>query len=392
MSRVIPLHRNILLGIFLVIHILIFLHLGIRDFVDSNIYIAGADFLLSHRYLEHDYHIFYFVPIAAIAIFRWMFSEQMLSFLIFQCIVSAMAVLCLYLSASKIFKNSWAGFMSAFILLMWLDIIQWNTAVMTESLFCSFTCFVIYVLSRFTGSVKDYLMLLVLLTLVFFTRPTGIVIIIGTIAFMLHYYWPQIKIRPILQVLILTGLLVACFISAFLMFSLWNFTEQYRKGNIVTYMDVVDGTQLYHSSLRLNTEGLEFMQRDAHPLVRMMFFITHNPWHFTKAGFLKVWYLLSFVRPYYSWGHNVYSITWLSLIYTLVHYGTRLTSNTSIRYFVFTVIIVNCSLITTSTVDWDNRFYIPMAPGIVLLAGGGATAVIKRFRKKLIYENRFLHS
>lgn len=44
------------------------------------------------------------------------------------------------------------------------------------------------------------------------------------------------------------------------------------------------------------------------------------------------------------------------------------------------MIIVNCGLIAISTVDWDNRFYIPMEPGLVLLAGGGINYFLMKMK------------
>ena len=38
--------------------------------------------------------------------------------------------------------------------------------------------------------------------------------------------------------------------------------------------------------------------------------------------------------------------------------------------------LVNCGVVVISGVDWDNRFYIPMESGIVVLAGFGADKLI----------------
>jgi hypothetical protein len=39
-------------------------------------------------------------------------------------------------------------------------------------------------------------------------------------------------------------------------------------------------------------------------------------------------------------------------------------------------------LVSVSAVDWDNRFFLPMQPGIVLLAGGGGGYLIRFFRAR----------
>jgi hypothetical protein len=70
-------------------------------------------------------------------------------------------------------------------------------------------------------------------------------------------------------------------------------------------------------------------------------------------------------------------------LYFLSFQGWRKASEATINVFIIPVIVVNCGLIAMSTVDWDNRFYIPMEPGIVLLAGGGGVMVSDWIRRKI---------
>ena len=45
--------------------------------------------------------------------------------------------------------------------------------------------------------------------------------------------------------------------------------------------------------------------------------------------------------------------------------------------FALPLMLVNYSVVVISGVDWDNRFYIPMESGIVVLAGFGAGKLIQ---------------
>ncbi|WP_258099783.1 hypothetical protein [Marinoscillum pacificum] len=45
--------------------------------------------------------------------------------------------------------------------------------------------------------------------------------------------------------------------------------------------------------------------------------------------------------------------------------------------FALTIVLNNCGVVIISGVDWDNRFYIPMESGIVVLSGYGADKVIQ---------------
>jgi hypothetical protein len=375
-------HLAALMIVWLLVHILLFWHFGVRSLFDSIGYIRGADFLLQHGTVEDTHHIFYAIPIGFMAFFRWLFPEQIVPFLIFQSILSGVATLALYRSALKIFNNHLAGFLASLLFLLWCDNIHWNTTAMTESLACSAACFLLFLLTHFKGTLKDYCWTIVLLIIQFFIRPTGVIIIVGAIAFLVWYHreviWNSAWRYPVIAALFVAG-----YWSASFMFARWDFTDQYKRGNIVTYMDTIEGNPLYDESLTIEPSQVEFGDPAQPPMMKMLFFIFHNPGYFLKTAGLKVWYLLSTIRPYYSYWHNAYSILWVAFIYMMFWLGWRKANKAPIKVFIMTVILVNCGLIAISSVDWDNRFYLPMEPGLVLLAGGGAAYMMSALNDRL---------
>jgi hypothetical protein len=54
------------------------------------------------------------------------------------------------------------------------------------------------------------------------------------------------------------------------------------------------------------------------------------------------------------------------------------------RVLSLVVMLANCALVGIATIDWDNRFYVPMPPGIVFLAGGGAAYLVGYFKPRVI--------
>lgn len=371
--------------LWLTIHALLVLKYGHRELYDANGYLKGADYILANGRLEDVHHTFYLTHIGVITFFRWLFPNLVSPGIIFQCFVSGVALIVLFKASVTIFRTRWAGFFSCVIFLCWWDNIQWNTTLMTESLACSLICFLIFVLSRFEGNVKNFIWIVILLTLGFFTRPTGVIPIVGVIFFLLTYYWDAISEVKGLNVILITGIAVFGLFAADSMFLHWDFTDEYIKGNIVTYMNRSEGTPLYEPSLRLNTSELIIPPVESRPILKMVAFVSNNPLHFLKASALKLWYLLSGVRPYYSNIHNVFTITWMLIIYVLFVFGWRQLANKTIRIFVLSTILINCLLISISTVDWDNRFYIPMEPAIVLVAGAGAAYVLQMFQRSSFF-------
>jgi hypothetical protein len=383
----------ILILLWCLVHVFLMLFFGHRKLVDAEGYLIGADYILSNGTLEDVHHTFYLTHVGSILFFRWLFPDLIFPVLVFQCVVSGVALILLYKACLKIFNNPLAGFFSCVIFLLWWDNIHWNTTLMTESLACSLTCILIYLLSRFKGSIEEFIWIFVLFVLIFFTRPTGVIPITGVISFLLAYYWESIsKVRG-LKVVLICSLLVLGVIAADQMFLHWDFTEQYIQGNIVTYMSTVEGTPLYEPSLRLDPSELIIPPSDGRPLIKMLTFIFNNPTHFIKAGILKFFYLMSGTRPYYTMQHNAFTLTWLTIVYLFFFFGWKQLTNKPIRVFVFTIIVMNCMLVSASTVDWDNRFYVTMEPVIVLVAGRGGVFILEIFQKSVALKklkNKFL--
>ena len=378
-------HLCQLLAISVAVHLFLFYFFGIRDkFVDSQRYIDMADYLILNGRLEFFYQFFYAVPIFLLAMCRILFGDGLIAFVLFQSALSTVAAFFIYSSASTLFRDRRAGFFAAAIFLLWLDCIQWNTVIMTESLASSLICFTIYRLVVFKGTARDFFMLGVLLILSLMTRPTGVLSIVGVVFFVLSHYRELLRRSPPVKISLFVCLTLMFVSAAYFMLNEWDFTDQYVKGNIVTYMDVIEGQAHYHESLRLDTTGIALPDFAGSPVQKIIFFIVDNPLQFGKAAMLKVFYLVSFYRPYFSTLHNLYSLVWLSMVYWLFYFGFRLSGKHPIRSYCIAVIIANCLLVGFAAADWDNRFYLPMQPAIVLLAGGGGWGYLMKRRSRCL--------
>jgi len=371
-------HILILSLLFILVHCFLGWHYGIRVFFDSAAYIEAADYVIATGDLQDIHHLFYAVPIFIMACIRLLFPGDIVPILLFQCALSLLATIALYKSSEKVFDSPLAGLMSGAIFLLWLDNIHWNITTMTESIACSVFCIALYALTNWQGRFKDILTLIVLFLLVFFCRPTGVVIIISALVFLMTYYWDSLQERRRLLISIAAVGIVAILFSADRMLDHWNFSEQYMKGNIITYADVVKDRPFFHESIAIEPPPSKTFSTSNSPIGRIAGFIYENPLYFLKTASLKVLYLITFVRPYYSLSHNIYLVVWMFTVYALFVIGWRSTTNMPIKLFALAAIILNSGLIGISSVDWDNRFYIPMEPGIVLLAGGGAAMLVSR--------------
>ena len=376
-------HVLILSLLFICVHVVLYWHYGTRVLMDAEGFIVAADYIVKHGQLQDIHHLYYSVPILIMAAFRALFPGEVMPILLFQCLLSGLATVALYKSAQKILNSALAGFFTGVIFLVWLDNIHWNITTMTESIALSVSCFVVYALAYWENRIKNMITMTALLIVVFFIRPTSVVVIISAFVYLMAYYWKPLLNRR--AVLISITLIATSFIifGADRMLAHWDFTGQYLKGNVVTFADIVKGRPLFHETLSVEPPSSTAFSESDSPIGRVVMFIYENPIHFLKTAGLKIFYLIAFVRPYYSWLHNVYLVVWISLVYMFLVAGWKATSNLPIKLFVLTSIILNCGLIGISSVDWDNRFYIPMEPGIVLLAGGGVATLLIRIRQKI---------
>ena len=299
---------RILILLWFLVHLFLLIFYGHRQLADASGYLSGADYMLANGTLEDPRFLFYLTHIISIASFRWLFPNLVWPAIFFQCILSGAALLLLYKASSKIFGSYSAAFFSCLIFLFWWDNIQWNTTLMTESLARSLTCILIYLLSCFQGRIKDFILIITLLILIFFTRPTGIIPIVGVVFFLLVYYRESINKVAGLNLILITCVLLLGILAADQMFLRWDFTEQYIQGNVVTYMNIIDGSQYYEPVVRLDAGKLVIPPSEERALMKMLIFMYDNPVHFLKVSALKFWYLISGVRPYYSKFHNVFSL------------------------------------------------------------------------------------
>lgn len=376
--------RDLLLSIILAvlwlgIHTVLFLHYGVRDLLDAHRYALKANFLLAQGHLEEASDLFYVVHIGLLALFERLFHPATLPVIVFQCVVSGFATAALYKASSKLFDDRMAGFFTAVIFLLWIDHLQWNLVTLTESLACSTGCFVLYVLVYFDGKAKWFFTLALLVAVSLFTRPTGLLTLAGVFAFFAFYYRSLWKTSPVAMTAAGVSMAILGIWTGLTVLDQWDFTDQLARGNIVTYVDTLKDGPLYDESLRMETGGIVPPRDTQSNGGKLFFFFLDNPWLSAKAAFLKVFYLITAVRPYYTKWHNAFLLVWMTVIYFFFFAGWSIIRRNPVVYFVSAVILLNGALIAISTVDWDNRFYVPMEPGMVLLAGGGMGFVWKRW-------------
>jgi len=238
-------------------------------------------------------------------------------------------------------------------------------------------CFLMYSLVHFQGSRRDYVSVALWTLCSLLTRPTGVVIALSVLLFFIVRSEKRVVAIDLRFLVLVIALISVLLLGTQYLFTRWDFTDQYRRGNIITYADVVKGSSLHYPLMQLD-DPVSMPDTDQPGLLRTTLFVVYNPWYFFKAMVLKIVFLLSGIRPYYTTLHNVYSLVWNTTIYIFFVIGCRATTRRDIVTVVVGVLVLNSLLVGISSVDWDNRFFVPMVPGLALVAGGGMAALVKR--------------
>lgn len=375
-------HFLIICIAFLLVHVTMFQLYGIRNLFDAVGYLNSAKGFIANGVLDGRHSFFYSLHVSLLTCFLLIFNGNIIPFLILQCLVSFVAVLFLYRSI-QILANTNVAFIGVLIFLFWWDHIQWNSTTMTESLFVSVSCFLFYRLSIFCGSKRDFLLTGLFLLLALLIRPTGIILVLGTVGFVISFYWHVLKSNLRLLFSLATVFVLLGSLSAYYLLTVWDFSDQFIRGNVVTYVDLV-GNDFDTTGLRVMPGNVNYITQYDDPVWRTLMFVYYNPVEFIHAGVLKIFYLLTGYRPYYSLLHNIFTACWMLLLYTAFAFGISSIKNSTIKIFVIVTILANCLLVGISSVDWDNRFYVPMEVAVVFVSSVGVFKFFESTLKRML--------
>jgi hypothetical protein len=223
---------------------------------------------------------------------------------------------------------------------------------------------------------QQWLVIGFLIALICFSRPTGVIVGAAAGCFVLFKFWKYILARKKLLYGLITAVTALLLAFTYIVVHTYDFEEQLVTGNVITYMDLAEGKALYRESGMVDNSKLGLAARNESAPYRLYYFLSRNSGFVLKTALFKVWYLVAGMRPYYSFTHNAFAVCWILAIYFMFFVGIRNAGNLPVKVFVTAVIILNCALVALLTVDWDNRFFIPMEPGIVLMAGGGVARLL----------------
>jgi hypothetical protein len=171
----------------------LFINYGIKYVNDSQRYIEYATNLKNGFYF--DPHNFWYFGYAIFLFSVRLVSEEFLYIILTQYLLCYLACLALYRSSIMLFDNQKVALVTALSFILFLEIPTWNSYILAESIYASFTCFSILLLISLKRYQRHYLTILAMLVVLFTSliKPTGIALFSASLIAIL--YDPIVRLR-----------------------------------------------------------------------------------------------------------------------------------------------------------------------------------------------------
>ena len=348
----------ILLFIWIVLQ-LCFLNNGVITNLEATKYINQANIFLTTGTYSSDNFLFYSVQILLIAICL----KLKLSFIflvIVQIIFNGISVISFHKLVKKITNSSILSFLATFYFLIFIYYHLYNTFLFTESLFFSFS--VIYTWFLFTRknlTLKNIFLILLFLSILYLTRPTGIFFIPATFIFLIIKFYP----RHSFKIFATAGLTGSIFLYYLFNYSLgsggeFDFLLPYLDERIICGVPTIKEPHYIIIPVEKNSIG------------GLFYIITHHFGLFFKLAIQRLIAFFGIYRPYYSTFHNVFAAGYFYFLYTIIIIGIRTLFKQNKPEVWFMICNISLMLLTVmlSCDEWANRFIFSVLPFFLLLA------------------------
>ncbi|WP_245553860.1 hypothetical protein [Cytophaga aurantiaca] len=343
--------------------------LGIKYAIDTTRFESEATAWINGEF-EPSYRLWYCGYIAILFICKSIFHSIYPS-IIFQYLLSLISTVLFYKGLSKLIKNEQASFYSTLLILCYMPIQQWNTCLLTESIFISLLLLFVWAFSIEKLSHKWFVLILISI-LAATVRPNGGILFITCIGGHAIQLIQQKKTFPVFFMIgiAVALLIVNSFTDTFYQFLL----DSFNKGEVICGYD--HWTSPHKTHIENNSSGGSITKIidliSSNPVKSMQLFV---------GRFIALW---SDVRAYYSLPHNIFIGIYLLTTYSaaiigFIQYRQLFTELTRITLLYCGI---NSVLVMVTYADWDGRFLAPLLPMIFIWSGLGIYFSIQFLKRK----------
>lgn len=355
---------------FLISAILLYTY-GVQLGGEAEKYIDNANRILRHEELRNGIFGFFYVVYSLLVAFFIKFSINLFFVAFLQIILSLFAAICLYRLLINVSGNKKVAFLFFIAYLACYPVQKWNFYLYSESLHNSLLAIGTYFLEKSfrLKKYKQFSVFVVLLVLILFSRPNGLLFLLSSLIVMIVWFHQSRKkllfylssASSIVLVIIILNSPAAAFVNP----------DSLRRMEIICQVPEINNDSTYQE---FNRQGLV----KAFTVIKDEIGISN----FFKNGFKKLGYFFGMYRTYYSWQNNLLLLCY-TLLYPFVLIGifSRQKSNFYyIKMFSIAYLLFTTAAIFFTCDDWANRFISPLFLFILILAAAGFINVAKKFK------------
>ena len=353
-----PYSRFLILSTFwLLMQLMLLYQFGIVKVFEAHKYIEQANYFIQHGTYTTKNFLFYSTEILLIAGSLKLAGTYWMVIGV-QLIFNALSTLCFYNTILWLTRRNNVAFFFT-LAFIWMFYYQlYNVHLFTESLYFSFSVLFFNWLAFFsTRSFPSLSKLLLVLVVLYFTRPVGIYFLPATFVFYTLRFFPQHSLRiflsaGILLLILFTFLLDGAMSSG----GEFDFLLPYTEGHIICG---VPSGKFYAFATPVNKNSVG----------GLVFLFWHNTGLFFLLFFQRLLAFFGVIRSYYSLPHNVFIAGYFYSLYFFSLLGIKKmwAMHKPAISFLLTIIFLTALTSGLSCDEWHNRFIYAVFPFFMML-------------------------
>ena len=279
--------------------------------------------------------------------------------IVFQMLLNCWALNLFYQFMKRRHGSKKVAFFAGMLLVVCIPYQLYNTFLYTESIFFSLLLvFTMLLLSVKRWSPVKILMIVSLLVLLCFIRPTGLFVALATILYL------AFRLKNINWLLKIPVLLIG---TAFFLYAIHMLLK--TGGGINTLSPFIYEYIICDVPQTENAKKL-FLDEGSEGLNALAFYITHNPGHFAQLAVKKTIAFFGLYRPWYSTSHNLLLMFYFFALYIMMVVALFRRGITPSVIFTLCIIFIFWLFVIFSCDEWHNRFFLTFTPHLIICAMG----------------------
>jgi hypothetical protein len=356
---------------YLLIGVYILYRYGINMNGEASKYIEDAQNILKGQKLRIEFFSIFYVVYSLIISFFIHFSFSLHGVGVVQILLSFIAGCCVFKILFNITGDKKIAYARFIFYLVCFPIQKWNYFLYTESLHTSFIVIGLYFFYciLYKGQNERWWIYLILLLLIIFSRPVGIIFLLATL--LTGFAWLIKKKKKVIYYSVIIGSIIGVFFLLQSPFVFYFNPDSLRRMEIICQ---VPGTKMPVDYKEYNSSGLAAFFH--------IIFSDIGFKNFLSTGIKKVGYFFGMIRGFYSLRQNIILVLTGLLLYPFAIAGIFLFRNGKaffLKFFCVAYILITTTGIFFTCDEWSNRFIAPVLPCVVILAGLGLSYASRKF-------------